>query len=70
LEDPSALADEMGLTRTARDPARPRTWFVGRERELAEIASLLTSGERLVSLVGIGGVGIARPALRVAGEID
>jgi predicted ATPase/DNA-binding SARP family transcriptional activator len=41
------------------------TEFTGREQELAEIASLL-DGHRLVTLVGVGGVGKTRLALRVA----
>ena len=43
--------------------------FVGRERELAELASLLASG-RLLSLVGPGGCGKTRLALAAAGAAD
>jgi predicted ATPase/DNA-binding winged helix-turn-helix (wHTH) protein len=42
--------------------------FVGRERELVEIKQLLP-GRRLLTLVGIGGIGKTRLALQVAGEI-
>lgn len=42
--------------------------FVGREREVAEIAELL--GERrLLKLIGVGGVGKTRLAVQVAGEV-
>src|SRR5574341_17166 len=44
------------------------TSFVGRKREVAEILQLLTSAH-LVSLVGAGGCGKTRLALRVAAEL-
>jgi predicted ATPase/class 3 adenylate cyclase len=43
------------------------TTFVGRERELAAVHSLLHAG-RLVTLVGVGGTGKTRLMLQVAGE--
>jgi predicted ATPase/DNA-binding CsgD family transcriptional regulator len=43
----------------------PLTAFIGRERELAEVARLLTS-ERLVTLTGAGGVGKTRLAIEAA----
>ncbi len=43
------------------------TSFVGRERELAEVAALLESA-RLVALVGVGGTGKTRLALQVAAD--
>ena len=46
----------------------PLTSFVGRERELIEIKRLLP-GKRLVTLVGIGGIGKTRLALQVAAEV-
>jgi predicted ATPase/DNA-binding CsgD family transcriptional regulator len=56
-------------------PARRRgnlpaaaTSFVGRRRELAELKRKLSSA-RLVSLVGPGGVGKTRLALRAAGDV-
>jgi Holliday junction resolvasome RuvABC ATP-dependent DNA helicase subunit len=48
-------------------PAR-LTSYVGREREADELARLLGDA-RLVTLVGAGGVGKTRLALRVAGDL-
>jgi predicted ATPase len=42
--------------------------FVGREREIAEVRALFRGG-RLVTLVGPGGIGKSRLALRVAEEL-
>jgi predicted ATPase/DNA-binding NarL/FixJ family response regulator len=42
------------------------TTFVGRERELDELGSLFGAGKRLVTLVGIGGIGKTRLALELA----
>jgi predicted ATPase/class 3 adenylate cyclase len=44
------------------------TSFVGRERELADVARQLTA-ERLVTLTGAGGVGKTRLALRAAADL-
>jgi predicted ATPase/DNA-binding winged helix-turn-helix (wHTH) protein/exonuclease VII small subunit len=46
----------------------PLTSFVGRERELVEIKRLLP-GKRLLTLVGVGGIGKTRLALQVAAEV-
>ena len=46
----------------------PLTSFVGRERELAELAGLLAEA-RLVTLCGTGGVGKTRLALAVASQM-
>jgi len=47
----------------------PLASFVGRQRELAEIA-LLLSRHRLVTLIGMGGIGKTRLALSVAGPLN
>ena len=41
------------------------TTFVGRDQELDEIRSLLLEGKRMVTLVGIGGIGKTRMALEL-----
>jgi predicted ATPase/DNA-binding winged helix-turn-helix (wHTH) protein/tetratricopeptide (TPR) repeat protein len=46
----------------------PRTSFVGRERELVEIKRLLPK-KRLLTLVGMGGIGKTRLALQAAAEV-
>src|SRR5690349_18602218 len=44
------------------------TSFVGRRRELADTRRLL-AGSRLLTLLGVGGVGKTRLALRMAAEV-
>ena len=56
--------DRSKVTATTRLPAEP-TGFVGREAELARVSALLDSA-RLVTIVGPGGVGKTRLALRAA----
>jgi predicted ATPase len=50
---------------TPHNLPRPRTRFIGRDRELAECAQLLGEA-RLLTLTGIGGSGKTRLALRLA----
>jgi predicted ATPase len=47
---------------------KPKTSFVGREAELAELATALKA-HRLVTLIGVGGVGKTRLALETAGRL-
>jgi len=65
---PVAPLDDAPATPAGAPPTNlsaPLTSFVGREREQAEVASLLDA-HRLVTLIGAGGVGKTRLALRVA----
>jgi predicted ATPase/class 3 adenylate cyclase len=55
------------LTQTPHNLPHDATTFIGRERESAEVASLLAHN-RLLTLVGMGGIGKSRLSLRVAGE--
>ena len=48
---------------------RPASSFVGREREVAEVAALLREGGRLVTLSGPGGSGKTRLAIEAAAEL-
>jgi adenylate/guanylate cyclase family protein len=48
---------------------RPASSFVGREREVAEVVSLLREGARLVTLTGPGGSGKTRLAIEAAAEL-
>jgi predicted ATPase len=59
------------MARPARRPGNlpaEATSFIGRRRELAEVRTKLT-GARLVSLVGPGGVGKTRLAIRAATDL-
>jgi predicted ATPase/class 3 adenylate cyclase len=47
----------------------PASSFVGREREAADIVSLIRDGARLVTLTGAGGSGKTRLAIEVAAEL-
>jgi predicted ATPase/DNA-binding winged helix-turn-helix (wHTH) protein len=49
-------------------PAEPFTLFVGRKPEISALTALLRT-QRLVSLIGIGGVGKTRLALRVRRDL-
>ncbi|MCC6554124.1 MAG: protein kinase [Polyangiaceae bacterium] len=74
-----STSDSMQETRIATGrapPARrldclpaPLTSFIGREREVSDLRRLLTGGARLVTLLGPGGTGKTRLALRVATDL-
>ena len=76
--DPTTLSNApmpMGLTPVTEPVARvgpglhrlrsPVSSFVGREQDLRAVVSLVRLGRRLVTIVGAGGVGKTRVALRV-----
>ena len=70
----AAAMTEVGTPAAAAPPAatahhlpRPRTQFIGREREIEECVRLLDDA-RLLTLTGIGGGGKTRLAIRVAEE--
>jgi predicted ATPase len=48
---------------------RPASSFLGREREVGEIAALLRNGARLLSLTGPGGTGKTRLAIEAAATV-
>jgi predicted ATPase/class 3 adenylate cyclase len=56
------------LEATPNNLPRQLTSFIGRERELAEVKGLLASS-RLVTLLGVGGLGKTRLSLQVAADL-
>jgi predicted ATPase/DNA-binding CsgD family transcriptional regulator len=62
---PGSRADEPLDGNVTRTLPMSLTSFVGRELELDELRSLLRAGKRLVTLVGIGGIGKTRLALQL-----
>ena len=62
---PAAGTVPPGVREVPNNLPRPRTQFIGRERELAECARLLRD-VRLLTLTGIGGGGKTRLAIRAA----
>ena len=48
---------------------RPASSFVGRDKEVSEVASLLQGGARLLTLTGPGGSGKTRLAIEAAAEL-
>jgi excisionase family DNA binding protein len=72
--DPAVPLVFTALARTSSLPLRslpaPLSRFIGREREVGAISELLLQdGVRLVTVIGPGGVGKTRLALRVAEEL-
>ena len=66
-QDPTVEAPPRAHPATRANLPVPATAFVGRRRELAELAALLQSGgARLLTLTGAGGSGKTRLAVRVA----
>lgn len=61
------MADSASTVLTGGLPAE-LTRFVGREAEIAEVSAVLGQ-ERLVTLMGVGGVGKTRIGLRVARQV-
>ena len=59
---------QLGWSGKRSNLPEPVTSFVGRERELVEVKRLLPS-KRLITIVGIGGIGKTRLALQAAAEV-
>ncbi|HEV7414131.1 MAG TPA: tetratricopeptide repeat protein [Casimicrobiaceae bacterium] len=71
LVHPSLRQDFPALRSLAATPnnlPQQVTSFIGRERELAEIKSLL-EGTRLLTLLGMGGLGKTRLSLQIAADV-
>lgn len=67
--EPSETTRALGVKRTSRlNIPIPLTSFIGREKELKDVADLL-SRSRLVTLTGSGGVGKTRLAIQVVAEV-
>ena len=62
---PELLDDGQQDVEVAGTLPMSMTTFVGRDQELGEIRSLFREGKRLVTLVGIGGIGKTRIALEL-----
>jgi predicted ATPase len=69
------LEDTFPPLRSLNDPALRHnlpyqaTSFVGRAEAVAELRTLISSGSRLITLTGAGGVGKTRLALQVAADL-
>jgi predicted ATPase/class 3 adenylate cyclase len=67
-----AGAGDFPPLRTERHTTLPATaWpMLGREREVADLVTLLTNGARVVTITGPGGTGKTRLAIDVAAELE
>jgi predicted ATPase/DNA-binding CsgD family transcriptional regulator len=63
--EPDLLGDGQQDVEVSGTLPMSMTSFVGRDQELGEIRSLFREGKRLVTLVGIGGIGKTRMALEL-----
>jgi predicted ATPase len=65
------FASEPPMTAQTRSPLpAPASRFIGREREKSIVRDLLTGGEaRLITLLGVGGIGKTRLALEVGAAL-
>ena len=62
---PDPPADRPADAQVSGALPKSLTTFIGRSRELDELRSLFRDGKRLVTLVGIGGIGKTRLALEL-----
>ena len=58
----------LPVTQIANNLPQQPTAFIGRERELRELKGRLAAGERLITLLGMGGLGKTRLSLQVAAQ--
>lgn len=65
---PTSLRPLPLMPQPRRSLPRPLTSFIGRDADIAAVNALLDSGVRLLTLLGPGGVGKTRLAVRVAEE--
>src|SRR5689334_15735510 len=71
VETRHARLEVMRSTPVAAPVPKPLTLIFGRDRELARLDDLLHSDqERLITLIGPGGVGKTRLALQAAHEVS
>ena len=72
LAVPPTLAPDASITPTVASQGGPhnlppgRDRFIGRQRDLAAVVTRIAGGERLITLLGMGGAGKTRLALEVA----
>jgi predicted ATPase len=64
----ACVEQRRGVERERSNLSEPLSSFIGRERELVEVPKILADA-RLLTIVGIGGIGKTRLALRVAAQL-